>query len=245
MSEKNLEKELIDTYNQVDHFLRDSIKSERHLDHGSLLKEAALRNPVVARHLQEMRSLSQLRNTIIHNPFGSEISPLITPNQIVVDRYKAILESLKHPPTALSIAIEGQNIYTAKKQDRLMDVLKKMDDNIFTHVPIIEKGEMVGILSENALLSYIADMEDVIIDSSTKVDALSAYIPLNKHRGESFKFLPRDATLEEVFNMFNEAIKVRERIGMVFITHNGKQSEKLLGILTAWDLANFELGSLV
>ena len=245
MAETNLEKQLVDVYNDVDSVLRDTTDYEGHLDHSSLLKHAALNNPVVARHLSEMRSLAQLRNTIVHNPFGADIKPLVTPNEIVVDRYKAILKALRNPPLAMTIAVPGRMIYTAKKTDNLMEVFEKMDKNIFTHVPIIEGKQMVGVLSENSLLSFVADAKDAIIDKEATVELLEKYIPLDKHRGEVFKFLPRDASLESVFALFNDAIQVRERIGMVFITQNGKDHEKPLGILTAWDLANFDLDLLV
>ena len=38
---------------------------------------------------------------------------------------------------------------------------------------------------------------------------------------------------------FQDALKRRERLCMVFVTANGKQREKLLGIITAWDMADF------
>lgn len=245
MAKQDPEKILIDTYNEIDAILRSVVGYDGHLDHGSLLKESSLSNPVVARHMHEMRSLAQLRNTVVHNPFGAEVKPLITPNDIVVDRYQSILKALKNPPSALTIAVPGNMIFSTTLDANLNKVLKEMDKNIFTHVPVIEDKKMTGILSENAILSYIADMEDVIIDKETKVEALKEYLPLDVHRGESFAFLPRAASLEEVFKLFNEAIQERVRIGMVFITENGKDDEKPVGILTAWDLANFDLDLLV
>ena len=34
-----------------------------------------------------------------------------------------------------------------------------------------------------------------------------------------------------------DALKKRERIGMFFVTENGKKAEPLIGILTVWDIA--------
>ena len=39
--------------------------------------------------------------------------------------------------------------------------------------------------------------------------------------------------------MFTVAMRRADRIGMVFITHSGKSSEKVLGIITAWDVAAY------
>ena len=38
---------------------------------------------------------------------------------------------------------------------------------------------------------------------------------------------------------FKESLKDQERLGMLFVTAHGKPNERLLGIITAWDLAKF------
>ena len=64
------------------------------------------------------------------------------------------------------------------------------------------------------------------------------YLPLKAHKGEHFIFLARNSSLADVYETFNRAIKIHQRIGMVFITEHGKPTEKPLGIITAWDLAS-------
>lgn len=34
-----------------------------------------------------------------------------------------------------------------------------------------------------------------------------------------------------------QGLKIRSRVGAIFVTENGKQYEGLLGLLTAWDIA--------
>ena len=36
--------------------------------------------------------------------------------------------------------------------------------------------------------------------------------------------------------LFEKALKKMERIGMIFLTENGKSTERLLGIMTPWDI---------
>ena len=40
--------------------------------------------------------------------------------------------------------------------------------------------------------------------------------------------------------MFSDANKHGERIGLIFVTHSGRATEKVLGIITAWDLVDSE-----
>lgn len=102
---------------------------------------------------------------------------------------------------------------------------------------------MIGIFSENTLLGYLADNVEAIILDDMKIADFKKYLPLGSHRSEAFEFLPRSAELSSVYGVFNQAIKAHRRIGMLFVTQNGKPSEQLLGIITAWDLASpeFEL----
>ena len=49
----------------------------------------------------------------------------------------------------------------------------------------------------------------------------------------SYKFIDRNAFQHDVFTLFEE----NKELEALFITHNGKKTEKLLGIITIWDLA--------
>ena len=69
------------------------------------------------------------------------------------------------------------------------------------------------------------------------IEEFRDFIPLEKHTSEYFEFVGRNALLSDVENLFRIGLKARKRIAVVFITEKGKQSEKILGIITAWDIA--------
>ncbi len=230
--------QLLAIYNQIDAHLRAQYRRDVHADHSFLIAELARSNRVVARHQQELRAIAQLRNSLVHNPMASVAQPFASPHPLIVERYGQIRDALLHPANALSVAIPAQKIYTATLTTNLADVLQKMDKNTYTHVPIIEKNTMVGIFSENTLLSYLAEEGEAVITRDMTMADFKDFLPLGAHRSEAFAFLHRNASFSEVFEIFNKAIKVRQRIGMVFITQTGKSHEKPLGIVTAWDLAS-------
>lgn len=232
--------DLLKIYNQVDAFLRKQPKSDRNAEHSYLIQLVAKTNNIVAKYESELRAVAQLRNSIVHNPMAENISPIAYPNPVVVNRYRTIYAAMLKPRLALSIAVPASNIYSSTLESSLNKVLKDMNDNIFTHVPIIEDSKMIGIFSENTLLNYLADnAEAIILDDMTIAD-FKDYLPLESHKSERFAFLPRNAKLSDVYDIFNRAIKVRQRIGMLFITEQGKVTEKPLGVITAWDLASSE-----
>lgn len=233
--------ELLNLYNEIDHFLRREGKKDKDADHAFLILELSTVNPTVARNQQLLRAVAQVRNNLVHNPIPSVAQPLVDPNPRLVEMYRDVRDTLLNPPKALSIAIPGQDIYTTTLSAKLSAVMQAMDDHVFTHVPVLDNDDrMIGVFSENSLLSYLADNGEGIITKDMKIEDIREFLPLKAHRGESFVFVSRNTPLSKIYEIFNEAIQVRQRIGMVFVTQNGRESEKLLGIITAWDLASPE-----
>lgn len=230
--------ELLNLYNEVDHFLRKEYKQDKFADHNFLIQETAAKNPVVARNQQLMRAVAQIRNSLVHNPIPSVAQPLLEPNSRLVKAYKDVRDALMNPLTAMSIAVPAQQIYTTTLNANLAEVMKVMNDNIFTHIPVTENEKMIGVFSENTILSYLAENGESIITKDMKVGDMEKFLPLAAHSGESFEFVPRNAPLSAIYEIFNDAIRVRRRIGIIFVTHSGKAEEKILGIITAWDLAS-------
>ncbi len=237
------DEELVGIYNEIDAHLRRSLKQPATTPHKFLITQASRTNAVVARSSEELKIFADLRNMIIHNPYRARIQPFLSPSYRAIERYQAIKQAILNPPSAMTIAVPASKIYTAKLETSLNRVLRDMNQHIFTHVPIIKDNQMIGIFSENVLLSYLADNPDTIILKDMTITDFAAYTPLKAHRGEHFEFLARHASLAEVYEIFNQAIKVKKRVGMVFVTEHGKNTEKPLGIITAWDLASpdFEL----
>jgi CBS domain-containing protein len=241
MSDSDTYKRLLQLYNQLDAFMRQEFDVDRYADHSSLLAEGAKANRVIAHHLQELRAVAQLRNSLVHNPMPMLGDPIAVPQPQLVERYADIIRAIQQPVTAMSVAVPVQQLYTATLATELGEVIQTMDKNTYTHVPIIEDGQLIGIFSENTLLSYLAESGDAIITKDMKLSEFKSFLPLDAHHGEKFCFVSRKASLSEVYQLFNKAIKVRQRIGLVFITQSGLASQKPLGIITAWDLANASL----
>jgi predicted transcriptional regulator len=239
---KSSDQELLDLYNEIDHWLRKIYGKDKFVDHGYLIQELTATNPVVARHQQVLRTAAQIRNSLIHNPLAPTVQPLLEPNPALVKAYREIRNALLSPLTALSIAVPASKIFTVDPRANLHTVLKSMEANTFTHVPIVEDNKMVGVLSENTLLSYLTKTGEAIITRDMTIADFSEFTPLSAHKSEQFVFLPRQASLNQVYEVFNKAIRAHERIGMLFITEHGKAEEKPLGIITAWDLASPEFG---
>lgn len=87
------------------------------------------------------------------------------------------------------------------------------------------------VLGKNTPPSFLYGGGIVRIDDETTFASLADLLPLDAHASESFRFVPRSASLAEVAEISVPAMEKADRIGVVFITHSGKSSEKVLGIV--------------
>jgi hypothetical protein len=53
---------------------------------------------------------------------------------------------------------------------------------------------------------------------------------------ENYDFVPKDATYLSVRRKFEKVRGKNKRISVIFITENGKPGERVLGMLTPWDV---------
>lgn len=233
-------------YNEIDHFMRSTLRDSNKTEHSYLIDELSRKSAVVARHAQDLRVFAQLRNVLIHNPFMKIANPIASPAREIIEHYRHIKDAIIHPPSAISIAVPTGRLFTCELGDNALSVIEAMSANTYTHVPVVSgKGKMVGVFSENSLLSFLAHHKDAIITKEMNIAEFADFIAYEGHKGESFVFLHRNAPLNEVYELFNDAIKKRQRIGAIFITEHGAADERLLGLITAWDLALPELSQKV
>ena len=66
---------------------------------------------------------------------------------------------------------------------------------------------------------------------------IAEFLPLDRHTADVFRFVPKNDPIAHLRYLCAEALESRERIGMIFVTADGRLEESLLGILTVWDIA--------
>lgn len=239
-TDEELSEKFIKIYNELDDFIRKKFNAEEYEDHSSLLRRISEQDKLIYSFYKDLKMFSQIRNLLVHNPYKNKANQLFSPDPYIVQMYENIKNKIISPQKALDIAIKREQIYTTTLKDNVIKVMEIMNDRTYTHVPVIEDERMIGIFSENTILSYLVHSRDSIITNDLLIEEFRDFIPLDKHPSETFEFVGRSALLSEVEEIFKRSLKKRKRVGVVFITETGKQSEKLLGMITAWDIAGKE-----
>lgn len=225
-------------FNEIDSHLRKISRMDQTASHMFVIDQLAERNKLVRNHKDELKMFARLRNAIVHNPFGSEIDIIAEPHPDIVEKYRALKDQLMHPAMALAAAIPPKRIYSTAMDANAREVMQVMVKRNFSYVPVLDsQNHISGIFSENTVFLYLTRNEVCAVDDRTLINEFAEYLPLDQHVSEHFEFAGKDATLDDVRDLFEQRLAERERLGAVFITEKGRRDEAIMGMLTAWDIA--------
>ena len=177
---------------------------------------------------QKLRRYAELRNFLAHGP-TQPYKRLAIPTQEVV----ADIEQVRIRLSELVLPRFQRNVLSLREDTTLAAVLGTIAQTDFSQFPVYtQDGEFVGLLTENGITRWLAhhtvrDIPLVDFDEIPIADVFAEEETLSNHR-----FIARTKPLGEVVSEFGR----NPLLEAVLITHNGKPSEELLGIVTRWDL---------
>ncbi len=144
--------------------------------------------------------------------------------------------SIRRLATIANVWIPFGKVFSCSLDETIRHVVSVMVKNSYSHVPVLDVNKnVIGVFSEATML----EMNKIGIgnDGATTMRDISKLLPFDKHTADVFRFVPRNDPLVHVRRLCDDALKKRERIGMFFVTENGKADEPLLGVFTVWDVA--------
>lgn len=182
----------------------------------------------------DLDAIRSLRNSLVHNPSINGES-LIVISPVAIAKLKEIITAVEHPPLARERSIPFNKLYCVHLNDPLLSCIQHMSTHGYSHAPLLDNaGKLIGVLSEDAVFSYLADKGETNLKDGDLVSSLYDYLPLAKHRNERYAFLSKNASLEEAVKEFEESKKEHgKRLGLVFLTEHGKENEKILYVLSS------------
>ena len=82
---------------------------------------------------------------------------------------KVILKD-RHSDDTLIADVMTANVITIEPEQSIEECMQIMSDKHIRHLPVMEQGELIGIISINDVVSAI------IVDQKTRIDSLESYI---------------------------------------------------------------------
>ena len=184
---------------------------------------------------QELDYIRDVRNLLTHRPRIGEFYA-VEPTDAMLSLLEKLIDRLEHPLSAIRIAVPLEEVLSASLDSPVLDSLEKMYKRAFSHMPILEDGKVVGVFSGSSLMNCVL-YKHIMFSGDLKFRDIKDTFTFDQHPSETFRFVSRDTLVSDISDMFDEALQQEERIGMIFVTENGRSDEELLGIITAWDVA--------
>ncbi|HHX61269.1 MAG TPA: CBS domain-containing protein [Epulopiscium sp.] len=231
------------TYNELDDFMRQDLNAENYVGHSDLIQKIIKKgNNVFNYHYQDLKSFARLRNAIVHNPDKRTADPIAEPHDEIVRQYQELLDKAVRPELALNhLAIPIDKLCVVTPNTNVLKAMEIMSKNSFTYLPVLENHKLVGVFSESTLFDYIFKRQGAVVDEKLAIADLGEAIHINNHGSESFIFLNKTVTVIEIEDIFRKGFKDNKRIAVVFVTEDGTETGKVLGLVTAWEVAGYNI----
>jgi len=186
----------------------------------------------VSLHKFELKFFGELRNHITHG-IKLDWHNYAIPSQYALNKISRIADAVKEPPRWFDIF--KKTVYFCKTTDKLKDVLSAMKNNNYTHLPVYDReNKFIWVLTEWNICYWLANQ---LSNPSKKLkEFIVGDISLQK-RVDDYLFVSKKMNIYEIDEIFTIKRKQQKRLGAIFITNHGRENEKILWIVTAWDVA--------
>lgn len=223
--------EFLNLYNELDSLLRDIYDIDDNSQSAIMKKinelKQSSRSDKQSRAMM-LDSARNIRNFLVHNT-KKGVTFIEVSNELIYFIKKEI-ELLKREKKASNIMIPFDKILYCENNDNIKDIITNMREKRYTNVPILNNKYVIGIFNENILTTNIVfnnfKYDDLINSNNYSLDGdYSSY----------FLFTAMDTRVTDLEYLFEEK-RNNKRLEMLFVTQNGLNTEKLLGIITVYDV---------
>ncbi len=217
-------------FRSIEQHLRKVAGTGRDMGMPELINEATRRDPSIARHEGDLHKFRKLRNVLVHGDIdGTEIA---WPSDLAVERIERVRSLLTSPPRVASV-FRGK-VLTGKGSDPVGPAIRSMMEHGYSQMPIYEGKQCLGLLTMETVARFLGEHQDETV-GDLRLAPLKEVLKCEDCE-EAHVFVPGRTRLTEVLARFEESDRRGKRIRAMLITKEGTPGEKLMGIITVWDI---------
>lgn len=186
-------------------------------------------------YTKELDLIREVRNLIQHKDVEVKGKEAIYVDEVLMDALREIIALVKHPETVGDICTK--ELETATLSTPVKDVMNRMLDTSFSHIPVLDDGgKLLGIFSENTIFTRVAKEGVEALTEQDCVGDFEAYLDIRDHVRDSFEFIAETVATEDAVGKFKQRDQQGRRLAMLVVTKHGNPSEPVLGVLTPYDV---------
>lgn len=183
----------------------------------------------------EISYCQDVRNLLQHK-YRLDEEFAVVPSEAMLQVMNKLINLVENRPLCLDVAIPAKSIYSRRMEDKVWETMLTMRARKFSHVPILTDGVLTGIFDENTMFSYLCEHGKVEMDEQELFSGgIKDYLGLYREM-EEFCFVSKDTYVEEVLELYESKMNRGKRLAVIFVTKTGKPQERVLGLLTPWDI---------
>lgn len=221
----------ISLFQRLEKLATDQSRLPKKADLSNKLSELSKGNNVFRYYKKDLTQLRELRNAIIHGSV-KDGSAIAEPHDEIVSKLEEIVKKIESP---IKVLPEFQvEIEVVNSLDQISDALDSFYRGDYSQLPVIENGKFIDLLTTDTVTRWIAANKDEggYLLENVAVHEILPY----KEFPDNYKFVSRNTTLIEVLKIFENFKYKQQLIDAILITQDGKKDQKLLGIITHYDI---------
>ncbi|WP_343208154.1 CBS domain-containing protein [Anaerolentibacter hominis] len=181
----------------------------------------------------------EVRNLLVHRA-DLEGESVVEPAQALIDTLNEVIDFVNQPPLAIDFCTPLDQILKTHYEKNVFTLMKNMEKRGFSHTPVITDEGIEGVFSVSTIFSYVLAHPDITIRQDAVVGDFAEFLPIHRHCSETFRFMDEDTTFMEARDAFERTSSKGKRLAGIFLTPHGTSKERLIGMLTPWDVMKDE-----
>ncbi|MEC5423810.1 CBS domain-containing protein [Virgibacillus sp. C22-A2] len=217
-------------FNRIEKILKTSMYQGPDIGFSKTVRALRDSNALIKRYSDDLLEFAELRNAIVHNKIDVTHA-IAEPHNSIVARIEEIESELTLPKKVTPLF--SRSVYAFQESTLLEDLLVIINEKGLSKFPIYNDTEFLGLLTQKGIANWLA-----VADEPTAPSVKTTLVKevLRYEDSDNAQFISSDTLVYEAVGFFKEQISQGRRLEAMLITKNGKSSEKLFGIITAWDI---------
>lgn len=208
--------------------------SSRETAFSKMLATLTKKNNIFSFYKEELQQYAKLRNAIVHESVSDD-QAIAEPHDEVVRKFEEIVSKIENPPKV--IPIFQVKIETVTLNEPIYNALDRMYKGNYSQLPVLNNGKFFDLLTTDCIARWVAAIQDKekLIIEDTKKSTVTAILE-HKEFEINYRFISRNTTIVKAIQIFQEVETKQNFIDALLITQDGKKEQKLIGIITHYDL---------
>ena len=199
---------------------------------GSVIARLA-RLPELAPYREELECCREVRNLLSHEIKVDGDYP-ITPGEGLQRFLEGLIERLENPPRLSSVMTTVEHLLTFSLDDSVLSRMREMTERNLSRIPLMQNGRVEGMFSIDTV--FWACLDGIYISEETTFSDIASFLPIAGQPWQPYRFVPSHMTVEAAEQTFNASTRKNKKVKLLLVTRSGSAKDKLLGVVSPYDL---------